>query len=383
MLKGLQDVVEMKSQRMKVGVQKLHETNSIVDGLRSELVKLEPILKAKAIETEALLIDVAKQSAEANIVAEKVGFEEAIVGKQAAETAAVAADAQRDLDRALPALESAVKALNSLTKADITEVKSFTNPPNAVRIVMEAVCVLLGEKENWETAKKLLGRSDFMDLLQNYDKDNIAESRLKKLRKQYINAEEMQVEVIQKVSKAGTGLCLWARAMDVYADVAKEVGPKKARLDEMKAQLAITTGELKEKQGQLKIVMDRVALLQKTCDETLAEKNRLQAESDTTAKRLVRAEKLTHGLNSEGERWKSNITSLGEEKINLIGDCFLSCACISYYGGFTGVYRDQLIDNWLEQAGNLSIPASLKFSLTSTLGDPVQIREWQNQVRFK
>jgi len=211
----------------------------------------------------------------------------------------VAADAQRDLDRALPALESAVKALNSLTKADITEVKSFTNPPNAVRVVMEAVCVLLGEKENWETAKKLLSRSDFLDLLQNYDKDNIAESRLKKLRKQYINAEEMQVEVILKVSKAGSGLCLWARAMDVYADVAKEVGPKKLRLDEMKAQLAITTAELKEKQAQLKIVLDRVAGLQRTRDETLAEKNGLQAESDTTAKRLVRAEKLTNGLNSE------------------------------------------------------------------------------------
>lgn len=164
---------------------------------------------------------------------------------------------------------------------------------------MEAVCVLLGEKENWETAKKLLGRSDFMDMLQNYDKDNIAESRLKKLRKQYISAEEMQVEVIQKVSRAGTGLCLWARAMDVYADVAKEVGPKKARLDEMKAQLAITEAELREKQAQLKVVLDRVAALQRTCDDTLAEKNRLQAESDTTAKRLVRAEKLTNGLNSE------------------------------------------------------------------------------------
>ena len=379
MLKGLQDIVEIKSDRMKVGVRKLEETNNIVEGLRGELFKLEPVLKQKSIETEALLIDVAQQSQEASVVAAKVGAEEAIVGKQAAETAAVAADAQKDLDRALPALESAKKALSSLSKADITEVKSFTNPPTAVRIVMEAVCVLLGEKEAWENAKKVLGRSDFLDMLQNFDKDNIPESRLKKLRKQYINAEEMQVETISKVSKAGTGLCLWARAMDVYADVAKEVAPKQARLDEMKAQLDLTTSQLKEKQSQLKTVLDRVAVLQKTCDDTVAEKTRLQAESDTTAKRLVRAEKLTSGLNSEGERWKKTIISLAEEKINLIGDCFLSCACISYYGGFTGVYRDQLIENWLEQANHLSIPASPKFSLTNTLGDPVQIREWQNQ----
>ena len=254
MLKGLQDVVEVKCDRMKVGVRKLKETNDIVDSLRGDLIKLEPILKQKTIETEELLAKVAQDSAEANEVALKVGQEEAIVGKQAAETAAVAADAQKDLDRALPALESAVKALKSLTKADITEVKSFTNPPNAVRVVMEAVCVLLGEKPDWDTSKKLLGRSDFMDLLTGYDKDNIEAKRLKTLRKQYIPVDEMQPDIVQKVSKAGLGLCLWARAMDVYADVAKEVEPKKQRLAEMNAQLAITTAALKEKQDQLKKV---------------------------------------------------------------------------------------------------------------------------------
>jgi dynein heavy chain len=379
MLKGLQDVVEVKCDRMKVGVQKLFETNEIVDALRGELVKLEPILKEKSIETEALLIEVGKESADAKVIADKVSIEEAIVGKQAAETKEVADDAQRDLDRALPALESAVKALKSLTKADITEVKSFSNPPNAVRIVMEAICVLMGEKESWDMSKKLLGKSDFMESLTLYDKDNIPEARLKKLRKNYINLEEMQPEFVKKVSSAGYGLCMWARAMDVYADVAKEVAPKKARLEEMNAALAVTMKELKEKQDQVKIILDKVALLQKTADETLAEKNRLQGESDTTAKRLVRAEKLTNGLNSEGERWKQNIVTLSKERIDLIGDCFLSCACISYYGGFTGIYRDGLIATWLKKAAEIEIPASKKFSLANTLGNPVQIREWQLQ----
>jgi dynein heavy chain, axonemal len=174
-------------------------------------------------------------------------------------------------------------------------------------------------------------------------------------------------------------LCLWCRAMDVYADVAKDVGPKKARLEEMNAQLAKANADLSEKQGQLKAVQDRVKQLQELCDSTLAEKNRLQAESDTTAARLVRAEKLTSGLNSEGMRWKDTIVALTEEKINLIGDCFLSCACVSYYGGFTGIYRDMLVSQWLQLAGDLSIPASEIFSLTNTLGSPVTIREWQNQ----
>lgn len=379
MLKGLQDSVQVKADRMIIGVKKLTETNAIVDSLRKDLEKLAPVLKEKGIETEELLARASRESADANVVAEKVAADEAVVGKQAAETKAIADDAQRDLDRALPALESAVKALQSLTKADITEVKSFANPPKAVQTVMQAVCVMMGEKEDWDSSKKLLGKSDFLQSLQDYDKDNIPEKFLKNLRKNYIHLEDMDPKVVEKVSKAGLGLCLWVRAMDVYADVAKEVEPKKARLAEASALLDSAMSKLKEKQDALKVVMDKVAQLNKLVEDTVAEKNRLQEESDTTAKRLVRAEKLTNGLNSEGVRWKNNIVSLTEEKINLIGDCFLSCACISYYGGFTGIYRDQLIEAWLKQASKLKIPASTKFSLSKTLGDPVQIREWINQ----
>eukprot|EP01035_Chromulina_nebulosa_P017366 gene17366-22914_t len=371
MLRSHQKIVELKSDRMKVGVRKLLETNSVVDGLKADLVKLEPVLKSKSLETESLLAQVAKDTAEANVVAAKVKEEESIVGKQAQETEEVAADAQKDLDKAMPALQSAVNALKSLTKADITEVKSFQNPPRAVQVVMEAVCVLLNEKENWDSAKKLLSNSNFMDRLIMYDKDNIPDPILKKLRKSYIDEPEMQPENIMKVSKAGLGLCLWARAMNVYADVAKEVAPKKARLDDLNNKLSITKAALSEKQSQLKEVMDRVALLQKTCDDTLAEKNRLQQESDVTAARLIRAEKLTSGLSSEGERWSQNIVLLAEERNTLIGDVFLSSACISYYGGFTGPYRDNLVKSWQTKILDLGIPSSgEKFSLVHTLGDP-------------
>lgn len=78
-----------------------------------------------------------------------MGKEEAEVGVQAAEVKVVQADAQADLDVALPTLEKALKALDSLTKNDITEVKSFAKPPPAVQTVMEAVCILLEVSENF------------------------------------------------------------------------------------------------------------------------------------------------------------------------------------------------------------------------------------------
>ena len=65
---------------------------------------------------------------------------------KAAETQAIADDAQADLDLALPAMEAATKALEALNKNDINELKVFNKPPPLVRTVMEAVCLLLGHK---------------------------------------------------------------------------------------------------------------------------------------------------------------------------------------------------------------------------------------------
>lgn len=55
-------------------------------------------------------------------------------------------ECESELAVAMPMLESALAALNTLTKADITEVRSMKNPPAPVKVTMEAVCQLLAVK---------------------------------------------------------------------------------------------------------------------------------------------------------------------------------------------------------------------------------------------
>jgi len=182
-------------------------------------------------ETAELIEVVTKDKADASIIQEKTETEAAKVKVATEEAAAIATDAQKDLDEALPAFDSAVKALKSLNKGDITEIKNFANPPALVKTVMEAVCILKGAKPTWEDSKKLLNDSNFLVGLETYDKDNISEKILKALKK-YIDDPDFTPDKVEKVSRAAKSLFMWCRAMDVYARVAKNVEPKKKALKE-------------------------------------------------------------------------------------------------------------------------------------------------------
>lgn len=115
-------------------------------------------------------------------------------------------------------LKEAEEALSKLNKNDISEIKGFPNPPLIVVMVLEAVCVLLGEKTDWASAKQVMMQVDFLEKLQKFDRANISEATLRRLRTLTSKPDFDPVFVAQK-SLACKSLCLWCRAIDNYARV--------------------------------------------------------------------------------------------------------------------------------------------------------------------
>ena len=376
LLKSRGGEVEGNRARLQMGIEKLESTNEMVEKMQVQLTDMQPKLAEKAIETQALLEQVAKETKGAEAIASKVMIDEEAVKKQQEETAIIQADAQKDLDRALPALEKAIKALNALEKKDITEMRSYATPPEAVQKVMEAVCLLLGVKPDWDQAKKLMQDSQFMSRLVDYDKDNIKPKIIRAVGK-YTDMPVMTVENVSKVSVAAKSLCMWVHSMVIYDEVAKDVEPKRVRLAEMNDILASANATLAIKQAELKAVMDKVDALKKKCDDTVAEKEAVTQEIERTKQRLMRAEKLTVGLADELVRWKETVQLAGDKAKRLIGDVFLASAAISYYGAFTGNFRKKLFSQWKEYIDTRNIPSSTTCTLISALSEPVRVREWQ------
>ncbi|PVD36438.1 hypothetical protein C0Q70_03422 [Pomacea canaliculata] len=375
MLQEKTKTLKQARDRVKNGLVKLLETNVLVDNMKVELVALEPELKKKSEATQKLMEDLVIDQEKADAVRKVVMEDEAVAKVKAEETQAIAADAQRDLDEAMPALEAAIKALDSLDKNDIAEIRVFSKPPELVQTVMEAVCILLGAKTDWASAKTTLGDPYFLKKLAEYDKDNIPESLLKKLKK-YIENPKFVPDAVEKVSKACKSMVMWVRAMDLYARVFRTVEPKRQRLAAAQAELDIVMKMLKEKQDKLAAVMAKIAQLQKTYDDSVAEKQKLERNIATTAARLKRASKLTTALADEQIRWQESVENFEKMIGNVVGDVFVAAACVAYYGAFTSIYRQELVTAWTQQCIEKEIPCTSGMTLEKVLADPFEIRQW-------
>ena len=361
--------------KLREGIEKLKSTNELVAKLQTNLTQLQPQLEEQQQKTEIFLTQLARDTEIANEKEHFVHEEVERVNLQAEEIRILTKEAQADLVKVMPALIEAEQALKSLDRREVSEIRTFNNPPDAVRLVMEAVCVLLNEKPDWPSAKSVLMDMNFLDRLNNYDKENVPESILKKLRT-YVKKPEFEPEYVGQKNLACKSICLWCRAIDNFSTVSKEVGPKKQKVEEMTLKLEAANHELENKKAELDEVQENLDKLQRECDETMRKKEELMKEITLTQQRLERAGKLTELLADEGVRWQEQLQSLNVEFEKLIGNVFVASAMMSYLGPFTGPYRKEMTAEWLEWIKEERIPYSEDFSLPAVGADPLEIRHW-------
>lgn len=161
------------------------------------------------------------------------------------------------------------------------------NPPPTVKLVFEAVCVLLEEpptmvpkpsnpKEKepkyWETTRTLLNKpKEFLQRLEDYDKDNIPEHLIEKIRKNYIaNTKDFNLKKVEQAANNAVGIFEWVLAMSEYDKVIKFVKPKLNKLDEANKQVKTLESNLKEKMEELDVLNRQIGQLQGKYDLAMA-----------------------------------------------------------------------------------------------------------------
>lgn len=240
---------------------------------------------------------------------------------------------------------------------------------------MEAVCVLLNTKADWNNAKQIMSDVNFLKKLQEYNANNITEAMVKKL-KPYLDHKDFQPAIVEKVSKTARSMCAWVIAMNRYAEVYKDIEPKIRKRDGAENELKQVMYILRQKQNQLAEVEGKIQLLRDDLDRKQKEMHEIQMRYDLNNKRLTSAGRLTSALSEEEVRWRETVERLDNNLYTIPGDILIASAYIAYLGAFPIHYRKEMSKKWIAECQRLEIPSGENFEFIGCLGDPYEIREW-------
>ena len=306
-------------------------------------------------------------------------------------------ECEADLAEAIPALNSALAALDTIKKADIDLVKGMGNPPAGIKLVLEAVMRDAdvkpekvkdpdghqeGTDDYFGPAKKMMmDAKEFVDALKTYDKDNIHPKIIKVIRDKYIPMEDFTPENAKKASSAAEGMCKWIIAMEIYDRVAKVVAPKKAVAREGRGR--VRRGD-EGSRGEAGRAQGRARQARRRCKTKLAEladkkKDELEDQYEDCNNKLERAEKLMG-------RPRRRARPLGRDLEEARPQVHQPARRRACWRGRDRVPR--AVHDPVPQGGDRDVAGALrsrsasrveKFSLQEIVGDPVKIRAWNIQ----
>ena len=359
--------------RLKTGLLVLRKTAEDVSDLQADLTHTMSMVEEKKKHTDALLEQMGKQRAGAEVHMAKAQVQADAAAAATAEADKIAAEAEADLAEAKPAMDAAAEAVNGLSKSSLSELKNFPTPPSGVDIVTKGVLMMIaGEMKNhsWERAKKMMSNvSSFLTQLENYDAEAMPETLIEKLTP-VVEDPVMDFDVMVKKSSAAANLASWVVNIYSYNRIYVRVKPLMDKLAVAKQTKAGAEASLAEAQMSVATAQGALKDLRESLLEATEEKRRVEQQAENCQMRLDLAERLTTGLSSEGERWEAETVKLEDGKTTLVGDTLLSSAFVSYISPFDAEFR-QLIwrEQWIPDLQTKEIPLSEDVTPLATLTD--------------
>ncbi|XP_011309286.1 dynein heavy chain 2, axonemal [Fopius arisanus] len=367
-----------QSAKLRCGLFKIDDAKEKVSDMAKELEIMQEQVLQSTKNCERFLLNIVNQKRDTDEAEKSIKIRSAKITEESKECKRLEEIARADLVSVEPALEEATKALDTLNKKDLAEIKSFARPPPKLEIVMAAIMILKNSEPTWSESKKQLGDVNFLTSLRNFDKDHITDATLKRIGK-YTSNPEFDPEKVGQVSIAAKSLAMWVVAMENYGKLYRIIAPKREKLASALESLHEKENALATAVAQLTTLQEELKRLQTNYDEKMNEKEYLIRLAEELTLKLKRAAMLVEGLSGERIRWEKTLEILSQLYERLHGDCLICSGYLSYFGPFTSIYRNEMIKIWVNEVTTTGIPFSDNFDIAAFLSDSTTIREWNIQ----
>ncbi|KAJ8651627.1 hypothetical protein O0I10_012803 [Lichtheimia ornata] len=371
--------LEEQQRHLNVGLEKLKDTVVKVEELRKSLAIKKNQLETKNAQANEKINQMLADEKEAEQKkADSIQISEAleVQNKVIQERRTIVLN---DLANAEPAVLEAQKSVSNIKRQHLTEVRAMGNPPEAVKLSMEAVCTMLGHKiESWKTVQSIIRRDDFIASIVNYKTETQMTKQLREyMRRNYLNNPSFEYDAVNRASKACGPLVKWVCAQVQYSDILDRVGP----LREEVTRLEQSAEDTKKKASDIEqMIVDLEASIGRYKEEYAAlvgETQLIKAEMDRVKSKVDRSVTLLSSLSSEKVRWEAASQAFESQMGTIVGDVLLSAAFLAYGGYFDQQYRELLIAKWTDHLVAASIQFKQDMALTEYLSSADDRLSWQ------
>ncbi|KAJ3372368.1 hypothetical protein HDU91_003796, partial [Kappamyces sp. JEL0680] len=369
--------LEERQRHVIVGLDRLQETLTKVQELRSSLAAKSAELEVKSSQANEKLKKMVddQQNAEKKRIA-SVSLQKSLAEKYA-QIEHRKSYVKEELSKAEPAVVEAQESVSSIKKQHLTEVRSMGNPPNAVKLAMESVCILLGHKaSDWKSVQAILRRDDFISSIVNYDTGKLAASTRNEIANTYLSDPNYSFDVVNRASKACGPLVNWVVAQVGYASILEKVEPLRDELEQLEQSALTTEGEAQEAEKTIEKLEHSISIYKEEYALLISDVQMLKKEMESVSERVDRSIKVLDNLSSERERWSFSRDTFGTQMGTLVGDSLLSSAYLTYAGFLDQGNRSEVLKKWKGRLDDSGLAYQASLSLPDYLSSEDERRKW-------
>ncbi|XP_064623935.1 cytoplasmic dynein 1 heavy chain 1-like isoform X3 [Lineus longissimus] len=346
--------LEEQQLHLNIGLQKIRETVEQVEELQKSLSVKRIELEEKNNMANAKLKQMVKDQQEAE--RKKVASQE--IQQNLIEQTKIISEKKEfvmtDLARVEPAVQDAQTAVKSIKKQNLVELKSMGNPPPAIKIAMESICLLLGESApDWKAIRQIVMRDNFVPQIVNFSTDDITDEIRAQMKKKYLSNPDYNFEKVNRASLACGPMVKWAIAQINYSDMLMRVEPLRNELSSLENEAEANRMKADELNKLINELERSIAKYKEEYAVLISQAQAIKADLAAVEGKVERSVALLKSLGGEKDRWEAGSEAFKKQMSTIIGDVLLSSAFLAYAGYYDQQMRQNLFATWsshLQQA---------------------------------
>lgn len=336
--------LEEKQRFVTVGLDKLDESVLKVKELNKLLSEKQEQLKYKENEAKKTLDKMLHEQNEAERKQEAVVEIKEILATHQEESKRRRKEVMDELDAFAPVLNEAQHGVKNIKKQQLTEIRSMINPPSAVKVTMEAVCAILGQKiSSWREIQNFIRKDEFIFDIVNFDTETMLSTETKSfIEQEYFSKPDFTYKVVNRASKACGPLYQWVFAQLKYGEILSKAEP-------LKKEAQTIEDEALQSNARLLAAEDMIAELEESIENSkqnyrhlIRDIELIKTEMLGVQTKLERSTTLISNLTSERERWAKSTHLFRKASIELTGNCIISALYSNYCGRLVEKQRKQM-----------------------------------------